>query len=75
MKKLLYFIGLGLFVISATGCKEHNEKGEDVGAGNQNTENYGNEQGKSDVTETGQHIGSNRDSTSMHGEPGKVSNY
>jgi hypothetical protein len=69
---------LGLTLTLLYSCKQDNPDGYDVGAGAGNTETYndrgaGNSGGTTD--HPGQNIGSDRDSTSSTGQPGKPSNY
>ncbi|HEU0137407.1 MAG TPA: hypothetical protein VFQ50_08955 [Flavobacterium sp.] len=76
-KKRLLAAMFGI-LLTISSCKQDNPDGYDVGAGTGNSETYndrgaGNSGGTTD--HPGQNIGSNRDSTTVQGEPGKPSNY
>jgi len=63
-----------LFVLFVSiSCKDSNEGGS-RGSGTNDGEDYKNEQKKSSVTQTGQNIGNDADSTSIDGKPGNRSN-
>jgi hypothetical protein len=59
-------------LLGLASCKD-TKSDENTGTGAGDGEKYTNEQGQSDATETGQHIGSNADSTTVDGEPGNPS--
>jgi penicillin-binding protein-related factor A (putative recombinase) len=67
MKTILRNIGIAFcMIVFLSACKENKNE-------NRDTQQY-DETEKSTVTETGQHIGNNADSTSIDGEPGNPSN-
>jgi hypothetical protein len=66
-----------IIAAAALGCMiscKDSSGDQQVGKGAQNTEDYNNEQGQSEVTETGQRIGNHADSTTVDGEAGNRSN-
>ena len=70
IKKIIVFL---LIVLFLAACK-NNTGGDSNVSRTHDGEDYKNEQEQSNVTETGQNIGNNTDSTSIDGPPGNPSN-
>lgn len=71
--KTIKLLAAAILVSAAVSCKDHKGNGSGAGAGD--GEDYTNEQGQSEATETGQHIGATADSTTVDGPKGSISNY
>lgn len=67
--KSIVLIVLSSAALTLSSCHDLDSKGKT----GKTAEDVTNEQGKSDVTRTGQRIGATADSTSVDGKPGNVS--